>query len=118
MNFVSQNIKYLRAKKKLSQFRLAEQLRLSRNQINSYESANSQPSIDVLKQIAIFFNISIDDLISIHLNKNNYEQVVENQQDELIVLKINQMFCNLQSEIERKNKQCVTIQNIKQQQRS
>lgn len=104
MNFVSQNIKYLRAKKKLSQHKLAEQLRLSRNQINSYESANSQPSIDILKQIAIFFNISIDDLISIQLNKNNYEQLVENQKDELSVLKINQMFCNFQAEINRINK--------------
>lgn len=104
MNFISQNIKYLRAKKKLSQHKLAEQLRLSRNQINSYESANSQPSIDVLKQIAIFFNISIDDLISIQLNKNNYEQLVENQKDELSVLKINQMFCNFQAEINRINK--------------
>ncbi len=104
MNFVSQNIKYLRAKKKLSQHKLAEQLRLSRNQINSYESANSQPSIDVLKQIAIFFNISVDDLISIQLNKNNYEQLVENQKDELSVLKINQMFCNFQAEINRINK--------------
>ena len=118
MYFVSENIKYLRAKKKLSQNQLAVQLRLTRNQINSYENGNAQPSIEVLQKLAAYFEVNIDTLISIHLNKSTFENLVkfEDQKvleekteerdeiaaNELSILNISEMFSNLQIEMNKK----------------
>lgn len=63
MYYVNENIKYLRAKRGLSQNQLALQLRLTRNQINSYENGNSQPSIEALQKIADYFEVSIDTMV-------------------------------------------------------
>ena len=118
MYFVSENIKYLRAKKKLSQNQLAVQLRLTRNQINSYENGNAQPSIEVLQKLAAYFEVNIDTLISIHLNKSTFENLVkfeaqkgleekteerdEIAANELSILNISEMFRNLQIEMDKK----------------
>jgi transcriptional regulator with XRE-family HTH domain len=118
MYFVSENIKYLRAKKKLSQNQLAVQLRLTRNQINSYENGNAQPSIEVLQKLAAYFEVNIDTLISIHLNKSTFENLVkfeaqkvleekmeerdEISANELSILNISEMFRNFQIEMDKK----------------
>ncbi len=120
MYLVSENIKYLRAKQKLSQNQLADKLLLTRNQINSYENGNAQPSIDVLKKISAFFLISIDVLVFIPLNKDTFQYITKFDIDEMLalikdnreefklnelgVLNISEMFRNLQLEIDKKNK--------------
>ncbi len=118
MYFISENIKYLRAKKKLSQNQLAVQLRLTRNQINSYENGNAQPSIEVLQKLAAYFEVNIDTLISIHLNKSTFKNLVkfeaqkvleekmeerdEISANELSILNISEMFRNFQIEMDKK----------------
>ena len=120
MYLVSENIKYLRAKQKLSQNQLADKLLLTRNQINSYENGNAQPSIDVLKKISAFFLISVDVLVFIPLNKDTFQYITKFDIDEMLalikdnreefklnelgVLNISEMFRNLQLEIDKKNK--------------
>jgi transcriptional regulator with XRE-family HTH domain len=74
MNHVSENLKYLRAKKGLSQNELAIQLRLTRNQINSYENGNAQPSIDALQKISKYFSMSIDLLVQKKIDKSIWEE--------------------------------------------
>ncbi len=54
----------LRKNKKLTQEELAEILYVSRTAISKWESGRGYPSIDSLKQIALFFNVTIDDLLS------------------------------------------------------
>ena len=71
MNYSAQNIRYLRVQKNLSQSQLALILKLSRNQINSYENENSQPSIETLQKIAEYFQISLDNLVQLKIDKHN-----------------------------------------------
>ena len=73
MYYVSQNIRYLRVKRDLSQNQLAIHLRLTRNQINSYENGNSQPSIEILQRIAEFFEISMDTMVKVAINKDTLQ---------------------------------------------
>ncbi len=63
MNF-SEKLKYLRKQKNLTQEQLSDKLFVSRTAVSKWESGMGFPSIDSLKDIANFFEISVDDLIS------------------------------------------------------
>lgn len=54
----------LRKQKGLTQEELAQALYVSRTAISKWESGRGYPSIDSLKQLAQFFAVSIDDLLS------------------------------------------------------
>ena len=56
-------IKELREEKNISQFELAKKLNLTQQSISLYEKGDREPSIDVLKSIANFFNVSLDYLL-------------------------------------------------------
>ena len=59
-----EKLQELRKSKKLTQEELAEILYVSRTAISKWESGRGYPSIDSLKQIALFFDVTIDDLLS------------------------------------------------------
>ena len=66
-NFMSKipgNIKFLRKKKGITQQELADQLGIKRSLIGAYEEERADPKYELLKKIAIFFDISIDDFIN------------------------------------------------------
>lgn len=54
----------LRKQKNLTQEELANLLCVSRTAISKWESGRGYPSIDSLKTIAVFFNTTVDDLLS------------------------------------------------------
>ena len=54
----------LRKARKLTQEELAEALYVSRTAISKWESGRGYPSIDSLKEISCFFDVTIDDLLS------------------------------------------------------
>ena len=56
-------IKELREEKNISQLELAKKLNLTQQSISLYEKGEREPSIDVLKNIANFFNVSLDYLL-------------------------------------------------------
>lgn len=58
-----ENLKRLREKAGLSQQRLANQLGLTQQSIHSYENDAYEPDIATLKQLAAYFNTSVDYLI-------------------------------------------------------
>ncbi|MDD4075270.1 MAG: helix-turn-helix transcriptional regulator [Eubacteriales bacterium] len=60
----SKKLQELRKQKSMTQEQLAEQLYVSRTAISKWESGRGYPSIDSLKAMAGFFNISLDDLLS------------------------------------------------------
>ncbi|EJR77591.1 XRE family transcriptional regulator [Bacillus sp. BI3] len=76
-----QNLKKLRKSRDLTQEQLGEQLNLSRNQINNYENAMFEPSMETLLQISSFFNVSLDLLCNGYSNtkdkmlRNTLEEV-------------------------------------------
>ena len=59
----NEKLQKLRAGKNLTQEELSEKLYVSRTAISKWESGRGYPSIDSLKAIAKYFNITIDELI-------------------------------------------------------
>lgn len=59
-----EKLKKLRTDNNLTQDELAEKIFITRTAISKWESDRGYPSIDSLKTIAKFFNVTIDDLLS------------------------------------------------------
>ena len=57
------NVKLLRREAGISQQALADVLGISQQSINHYENHNTEPDIQTLKQMADYFNTSIDFLV-------------------------------------------------------
>jgi transcriptional regulator with XRE-family HTH domain len=64
MTKISNNIKYLRSEKGLSQTAMAEAVGLKRGNIASYEKKLAQPSIENLVKIADFFGVDIHQIVN------------------------------------------------------
>lgn len=87
MSILSDNIGFLRAKKNVSQHKLADELILTRSRYVSYEYGTSEPPIEVLVRISKYFNVSIDLLVTVDIRKYPIEDIV-NLPDNRIVLPI------------------------------
>lgn len=59
----NEKLQKLRTSQNMTQEELAEKLYVSRTAISKWESGRGYPSIDSLKMIAKFFNVTIDELI-------------------------------------------------------
>ncbi len=59
-----EKLQCLRKRKGLTQEELAESLYVSRTAISKWESGRGYPSIDSIKEIACFFSVTIDELLS------------------------------------------------------
>ena len=60
----NEKLQELRKSRGLTQEELAEELYVSRTAISKWESGRGSPSIESLKQIANYFSVTIDDLLS------------------------------------------------------
>ena len=67
--FFSNNLKLLRKRRGKTQEDLAAILGLKRPTLNNYENRVSQPTIDVLISCSNYFNVSIDTLVKVDLEK-------------------------------------------------
>ncbi len=67
-----ERLKNLRTSFGLTQTKLAEKLNYGCSAISNYESGRNQPSIEDLKKLASFFNVSMDYLLGISDIKNPY----------------------------------------------
>lgn len=65
----------LRKQHKLTQPQMADRVGIHLTQVRRYESGEAQPSLDILKRIAVTFNVSADWLI--------FEEGEREPQDEL-----------------------------------
>lgn len=59
-----EKLQQLRSEKEMTQEQLAEELFVSRTAISKWENGKGYPNIGSLKDISLFFSISIDDLLS------------------------------------------------------
>ncbi|MBO3699592.1 helix-turn-helix domain-containing protein [Roseivirga sp. E12] len=71
MSYVGQNIKRIRAVRKLSQANFAELFNLARPSVGAYEEGRSEPKIQTLIEIAHYFGLSIDVLLTKELTVND-----------------------------------------------
>lgn len=77
MEVIGSNIKHLRKSKGLTQDELAKNIGVSRAVIGSYEENRATPKLSVLKDIAYYFNTSIDDLVKSKLWENTINTISE-----------------------------------------
>lgn len=73
-----ENLERIRKAKKVSQKQLGNALGLTQQMISSYEKGFSAPNMEILLQIAEYFNVSLDDLVGFHLEKPD-ENSIENR---------------------------------------
>ncbi|TSD66786.1 LexA family transcriptional regulator [Inquilinus sp. KBS0705] len=64
MSNISKNIKFLRKKKGLTQQQFADQVGIKRSLVGAYEEERAEPKYELLKELALFFDISLDDFIN------------------------------------------------------
>ncbi|MFI5220928.1 MAG: XRE family transcriptional regulator [Bacteroidia bacterium] len=68
MNKISKNIRHLRQLKKWSQEQMADELRITRARIGSYEEERCDPPMDVLIRLSSLFHVAIDSLVKCDLS--------------------------------------------------
>lgn len=110
--FLSENIKFLRKRKKLTQHDLAEALSTGRSSINNYESGTAIPPISVLISLSDLFHISIDTLVRINLSSLRESQmyIIEHGSD--VFVKGNEVRV-LATTVDSGNKDNIEIVSIK-----
>ncbi len=64
MSFFAINLKKLRTAKKLSQQKFAELFGMTRSTVGAYEEGRAEPKLDKIIEIAGYFKLSVDQLIS------------------------------------------------------
>ena len=69
MSIISSNIKFLRKKRGLTQQQFADQVGIKRSLVGAYEEERAEPKYELLKVIAAFFDISLDDFIKEEINE-------------------------------------------------
>lgn len=70
-------LKELRKEKELTQEELAEKFNLSSKSISRWETGHNMPDIDVLIELADFYDVSINEII--HGEKNNMNNEIKNE---------------------------------------
>lgn len=65
---IAANLKYLRRKKKLTQQQFADIMEVKRSLIGAYEEDRAEPKYELLKRIASFFDLSMDEMANDTIN--------------------------------------------------
>lgn len=85
MSLFSDNIRYLRLEKAISQEKLAEELLITRARYVKYESGTSEAPYDILKRIAHYFHVSIDLLLGVDLRKIDMDGVIRLEENRILL---------------------------------
>lgn len=62
---IGERIQYLREEKKMTQQELADELKISKSSLASYEQNARKPSVDTIVQLAKFFNVTSDYILEL-----------------------------------------------------
>ena len=72
-----QRLSELRHLKKMSQQKLSFEMNISQKMISAYERGKNEPSIEMLKRLATYFNTSVDYLIGFTEVKTPIDKILE-----------------------------------------
>ena len=75
MSLISNNLKHLRKKIKLTQEQMAVQVGIKRSLLGAYEEGRADPRISNLLKFSEIFNLTVDELISSDLTKDKNEEI-------------------------------------------
>jgi len=81
----SRNLKHLRKKRELTQQKLADALIITRARLAKYEEGKSEPPIEILKRFAHFFNVSIDLMVSVDLEKVPMDHILKMDNNRILL---------------------------------
>lgn len=89
MNYLGQNIKYLRKQKGLTQEKMANKLGITRSLVGAYEEGRAEPRLQTLMNLSRYFKVSIDSLLNTCLD-NDEQKLYENdlEGDKLRILPV------------------------------
>lgn len=76
-NIIANNLIYLRKKAGLTQLEFGEKFNYSDKTVSKWEQGTVIPSVETLKQIADFYGVSLDYIVSEHFNKKEYESTIK-----------------------------------------
>lgn len=85
MSLFSDNIRYLRLEKAMSQEKLAEELLITRARYVKYESGTSEAPYDILRRIAHYFHVSIDLLLGVDLRKVDMDGMLRLEENRILL---------------------------------
>lgn len=74
MNYLPENLYFLRKQRKLRQDEMLAVLGISGGTWSNYENGKTEPQIQTLIDIAVFFEVTLDDLLRISLS--NHQSIV------------------------------------------
>jgi transcriptional regulator with XRE-family HTH domain len=110
--FLSENIKFLRKRRMMTQSDLAETLGTKRSSINNYENGTTVPPVNVLISLSDLFHLSVDTLLRINLSRLRESQmyVIEHGSD--VFVKGNEVRV-LATTVDSANRENIEIVSIK-----
>ena len=85
MSILSDNMRFLRAKQKFSQQKIADTLFITRGRFAKYEDGSSEPPIEILMRISKYFSVSIDLLVGVDLRKYPLEEMLNLPDNRILV---------------------------------
>ena len=69
MSNISGNLKFLRKRKKLTQQQFADELSIKRASVGAYEEDRAEPKYELLKKIAEYYDLTMDELVNEEINE-------------------------------------------------
>ena len=85
MSLLSDNIRFLRIQKNISQEKLATALLIARARYVKYESGTSEAPYDILKRISKFYHVSIDLLLNVDLRKIDMDGLLKLEDNRILL---------------------------------
>lgn len=84
---LSRNLNYLRKKNKLSQQKLAEYLGVPRTTLGDYERGKTEPNLEMLIKLSVYFGVNIDALIKEDISHRDYE-IIKNKDFKVLAISV------------------------------
>lgn len=85
MSLFSDNIRFLRVQKNISQEKLATALLIARARYVKYESGTSEAPYDILKRISKHYHVSIDLLLNVDLRKIDMDGMLKLEDNRILL---------------------------------
>ena len=84
-NILSERLKELRNEQGVSQYKLVDELQLSRGQLSNYEQGTREPDYDTLIQLANHYNVSLDYLLGVsNIRKRFTDEQAQAEANQLV----------------------------------
>lgn len=75
---IGENLTFLRKKAGLTQYEFGEKFAYSDKTVSRWEQGDVIPSVETLKQIADFYEVSVDFLLSEHSKEKDFFKIIKN----------------------------------------